>query len=315
MKKNLVILFVFIFSSFLGYSQENKKSDLEKDNIKGKVKYIEESTYFPKGLFCNGKEMDIHREYKITKFNRDGNIEYEIIRGFHDLWGKIKPLKTIIYKYNSNGQKQECSQIDNEISVVDKYFYDTKGNLIEKTFYKRLRDRIGTSKYKYDSNNRMIEVARYWDDGSLESRESYSYNKKGQIVTKKYYSDFGYYAISYDELKYDSKGNNIESIFYIKDKKDRSSYFKYDDKNNIIESRYWNKNDSLFSTTNIQYKYDKKSNWIWKKYIDGFDSSGDQIIERRIVYYGDKDENNYPLWDNPNYKAEEIETENMKVKF
>lgn len=326
MKKNLVILFVFIFSAFLGYSQENKKSDLEKDNIKGKVKYIEESTYFPKGLFCNGKEMDIHREYKITKFNRDGNIEHEIIRGYHDYNRRITPLKTIIYKYNSRGQKQECFELKDSIVINDKYIYDSIGNLIEKASYDRLQELILRIIYRYDSKNNLVEIYRYWNksdsltrryvfkyNDSIAEKIHYVFNDKGQVIMESY--NYFFTEGDCDHYKYDSKGNQISLISYSNNKIYYRSERKYDDNNNLIEKRSYDSKDSLSLKHTMEYKYDKRSNWIWQKFLAGDKNNEDRIIERRIVYYGDKDENNYPLWDNPNYKAEEIETENMKVKF
>lgn len=326
MKKNFVILFVFIFSAFLGYSQENKKTDLEKDNIKGKVKYIEESTYYlNQSFYYHGKKEDSHREYKITKYNPNGNIEHKIIRGYCDD-RIIIPLRTISYKYNSKGQKQECIELKDSIEINDKYIYDSIGNLVEKASYDRLQGLILRIKYIYDSKNNLVEIYRYWNksdsltrryvykyNDSIAEKVHYVYNDKGQIIKEDY--NYIFTEENCTHYKYDSKGNQISLISYADNKIYYRSERKYDDNNNLIEKRSYDSKDSLSSKQTMEYKYDKRSNWIWQKFLAGDKNNEDRIIERRIVYYGDKDENNYPLWDNPNYKAEEIETENMKVKF
>lgn len=308
MKKNLVILFVFIFSAFLGYSQENKKSDLAKDNIKGKVKYIEESTYYLKGYLDNNEIKGNHRTYKITKFNMEGNIEHEITKGLID-YPRIIPLRTITYRYNSAGKKIEQKYIEDSC-IINNYIYDEVGNLIQEDYYQFFFKRAGKIINKYDSVGNLIERCMYRKDETLNSKTLYKYDSLGRnIETKNLVGIIGNFI-----SKYDSNSNEVDILGYDDDSNEGEEIRIYDKYRNILEYRYY-KNDSLLCKRTIKYKYDKRFNWVWQKTNEIYNENKYIIIERRIVYYGDKDENDYPLWDNPNYKAVEIKTENMRVKF
>jgi len=101
------------------------------------------------------------------------------------------------------------------------------------------------------------------------------------------------------KFEYDSIGNIIEKNLFNSDGSFNNRYtFKYDLKGNELEFRWYNSDGSLKGKEEYIYEYDKKNNWIKK-----IKNKSNYIIERKIVYYGDKDENNYPEWDSPSFKG------------
>lgn len=162
----------------------------------------------------------------------------------------------------------------------------------------------------------MIEKTHCDDDGSLINKETYINDSKGNIIEMNtYYASGGTGKTTY---QYDSKGNLIEEVFH-SGLKGKITY-KYDSKGNMIEENISDDMKIVFSYDSngnmiikqivyglgagtyykyeYEYEYDSKDNWI-KKIEKNKKGEAIRIIERKIVYYGDKDENNYPQWDTP----------------
>jgi len=242
MKKIYLLLILIATVSICGCNKEVKKNDLnnEKKNdlkeygFKGKVKYVEEKTYYVMKKFGEAQK-DKLKEYRLISFKKDGYILNET-----SSYGIKK------FKYDSNGNKIEAS-LHNSSGSLDwktKYKYNSKRNKIEANFYNSDGILEGKSKYKYDSKINIIEENHYYSDGTLYLKTIY---------------------------KYDLKGNKVESCNYSFD-------------------------GSLDMKETYKYVYDSKENWI-KKIVKDENGGAKEITERKIVYYGDKDENNYPQWD------------------
>ena len=201
----------------------------------------------------NGKlveELDYYEGYledkRIYKYDSNGNM-VEMLR-WNMLSEKTRdyPLEvcspmTFIYKYDSNGNEVECLDYDSDGSYTGRSInkYDTNGNKVEWSTY----DSEGSSKgkyiYKYDSNGNMIELRRYKSDGLLWSYDTYKYNSEGKkVVEDRYFTRLGELPVESHHYKYDSNGNEVESLIWDKDDDlgmTNKYISKYDTKNRIIE--------------------------------------------------------------------------------
>ena len=314
MKKFSVLLLLVSFATIC-FAQGNKENDLDVSNLKGNVKYVEQSNYYPEEKVITNDSVfyePAHRQYSVIKYNKDGNIDHAIIKGQSYGFGSKIKSEQYIYKYNEKGNKIESNYSrEGVLDINYKYNYDEQGNLIKEcSFYKdNSFGQIFT--YKYDSKGNKIDMSSFYEEDQLLYRNTYEYDSKGNIIKQNSFGkDNGFNG--YTIFKYDEKGNKIERNYYNKnDTLEAKTCYKYDKQGNKIEAKNYKANGDLKEINTYKYKYDKKYNWIEKKSISG-NNNVNETIKRKIVYYGDKDENNYPSWDDVNYKAEEIKTEGVK---
>lgn len=314
MKKFSVLLLLVSFATIC-FAQENKKNDLALLNLKGNVKYIEESTYYPKSKVIT-KDSEFyepeHRRYFVIKYNKEGNIDHAIIKD--RAYGRVFKIRTeqYIYKYNEKGNKIERNYLWKDVFDINyKYDYDEQGNMIKESSFNKDNSPGQIFAYKYDSKRNKIDMSSFDEKDKLLYRNTYEYDSKGNMIKENFFdknNDFSGYSI----FKYDKKGNKIEKFDYSnKDSLELRISYKYDKQGNEIEEKTYKGNGDLKYINTYKYKYDNKSNWIEKKSL----SKSDEVyetIKRKIVYYGDKDENNYPSWDDINYKADEIKIEGVE---
>jgi antitoxin component YwqK of YwqJK toxin-antitoxin module len=264
-----------------------KKTDWEKDGLKGKVKSIREITY-----------EAVEKFGKLTK----GEI-------FCDESGCFVYQR----KYDTKGNKIEENRYYSNGSLDDKYTYkyDDKGNLTEENRYKSNGSLDWKKTYKYDGKGNRTELNIYDSDGSLDREYTYKYDDKGNLIEENYYNSNGSLSWKYT-YKYDGKGNNIEYNVYEDGSLDSKKTYKYDDKGNCIEMTEYNSDGSLkkkdtykvavqddevkknihklldgIFSSNKTYKYDDKGNWIEEISYDEiyYDTDTPIITERTIEYY------------------------------
>lgn len=102
----------------------------------------------------------------------------------------------------------------------------------------------------------LTERSVYDSDGQLEDKIQYSHNKKGQLVTERFFNEDDILILTYE--------------------------YKYDKQRNIIERKSSNP-DGQEEIVTYAYIYDSRKNWIRK---DCLDKDYPYIIERQIEYYG-----------------------------
>ncbi len=73
----------------------------------------------------------------------------------------------------------------------------------------------------------------------------------------------------------------------------------------MIEASFYNSDGSLEGK--YIYKYDSKGNMIEEIGKDAMEIPF-RITERKIVYYGDADEYNYPEWDSETFNGLRVES-------
>ena len=277
----------------------NKKNDLEKGRLKGRIKYVEEQTYFA------SEETDLMEDrklysYDLTSYNEEGNI-------IKHLWNTEDAYSNYIYKYDPTGKRIKEEHLysdDGSLSIKNIFIYDSSGQIIEDNQYDTDGDFMYRYYYEYNSNeNLVIKNSVYKSGISLFSISKYDSN--GDEIEYKYYDSDG-------ELwgkvcsKYDSKGDIIGRNYYNSDGSlNRKERYKYDSNRNMIENMYYDSETKRSRRIFFEYELDNNNNWIAQFLIQG--RKRDKVAIRKIVYYGDKDENDYPDWDSPSYKGIEIQ--------
>jgi len=105
---------------------------------------------------ATGKEL----QKTISDFDPNGRIIElkEFYSGNH--------IKTLNYKYNSQNQIVEVSQInpDGKKFLNHSYKYDTKGSLIEERWFDGVPDDYSSKIYKYDNKSNVVEIECYYSD-------------------------------------------------------------------------------------------------------------------------------------------------------
>lgn len=183
-------------------------NSLKEEGLKGKVKQI----IYSDGL-CKEK-------FGVFEFSYRNNSKRD--------W---------IYDYNYFGNKIEEKLIDNDsIIYLNKYNYDINNNLIETL--------------KFDKNNKLEEktVSKYNDKNYIIENSIFTYNNgliKNEVI--KLYYDSNNKLVVKDEL--DENGIKVSEC-----------QFKYDSKKNNVKTIYYNNYGDLYCTWNS--KYDKNNNLV-----------------------------------------------------
>ena len=253
---NYLIIFLILFSC----SANNKKNDLQRENLKGNVKSVKEVSYEAVdkfGKITKGKKDWAWYDSKSNsniKFDKKGNlIEYSDFSSEGELYSKHistyddngKFIEEI--KYDKDGKKvfiTKIKEVENGNAREYKR-YDLEGNLILK----------GIS--KYDDNHNLIESSRYKADGSLDSKIIYKYDENDNKIEYSMYKSDGT-LIYQDKSKFDKNGNEVEV-------------------------NYYGSEGELMAKANYQYTFDDKNNWITRTLIE--DDIPKYIVEREIEYY------------------------------
>jgi YD repeat-containing protein len=275
-----------------------KETDLDKADLKGKVRNIEEIQYSAEEEFAQiNKGEIIYRT--LNEYNKKGNLskkdEYiECIFEYHhdsDIY-QYDEKGNLIESYNKQSyNKHRCYHTDSitEENTV-KYQYDKKGSLIEENRYDTDSNLKEKTVYKYDRKENLIEIDKYDSGGKLYYTEICKYDRKKNLIENvvQEYNFRGVYNTTIYKCEYDKKGNLIEKNAYdsYNNLKDRNTY-RYDEKGNLIERNYYYFDLNPLKYT-YEYKYDNKANWIEQIQYKEEDDKSKQVItitERKIEYY------------------------------
>ena len=223
MKKTYKLLITLILVLYYNTSLSQCKSDLEQDNIKGKVKTITET-----GLYAENGANEINH-IKTTKYDKSGKaLSYSFASKYDDL----KPTETI-FEFDNEGNKIKENRYDLS-SKIENYLH-----------------------YEYDSLGNVIKSSYFTSSGSLDSYTTYKYNLTcDRIETKHYYSDSSiwlWYKSTYNE-------GMLTEVFSPQDSS--IVKYTYDNQNNYIKYIEYDKLGKKKEVTTYIYEYDDKSNWI-----------------------------------------------------
>lgn len=272
-KAKFILLAMIALFTLEGCGSKVAKTDVEKANLKGKVKYMAEYR-FDLEVDENGYDIKTPKRFWSKEGGRVDYIEY-----YYKKDGMLDKYVYVCDNYlcfNSvNYEKERVVNIfhlDNKWGWHTEYVYDENGR-IEKTI-----EQTNEVSYKYDSKGNLIK------DGDAE----YVVDEFGRIIETKYPA----YTIC---SKYDEKGNEIECQF-ISDKRYQEHYayvdytakMKYNDKGDIIEREQWSADGSHCKYIYF-YSYDNYGNWTSKSENEKIEDKLVTIerIERNIIYYGE----------------------------
>lgn len=247
-----IITLICLATSIFSMAQQ-KKTDIQKENLKGQVKSIKEIPYEAEKQDGKIIKTNYYNEYNVFKYDNNGNLIEKILHR-----DSITLSDKYIHQYDSKNNLTETIIIDNdgEKSKII-YKYNDKNYLIEEKLYSLDDDFSAYDYYKYDENGNKIEEISYINN-KLSSKLVYSYNKENLIESICHYSRNG--------------------------EKDMKTSYKYNDRNNLIKeyTYIFSINDDLEHT--YHYKnYDEKGNWIER--YKHFGNNSYSITERIIEYY------------------------------
>ncbi|MFJ1427832.1 hypothetical protein ACILD6_04405 [Capnocytophaga canimorsus] len=293
--KKIILLVLTAVSITNCNSSVEKKNDLQKVELKGKVKSVRTAGYTVVekfGEIRKGKITDLDDFINFGSFfdsfnlidglcvyNEKGDI-IEINRYNSD--GSLNWKG--VYKYDNKGNKIEENGYNSDGSFVSKmiYKYDDKDNLIEENWSDSSGNIYDGPTYKYDDKGNQIEKNHYHSDGSFEGKQIYKYDDKGNQIELNNYNYDGDF-VGKITCKYDDKGNKVEAEMH----NDWNGFirliFKYDDKNNVVEMNMYDSKEGSEDKITFKYEFDTKGNWV--KLINYENDKPELIIEREIEYY------------------------------
>lgn len=212
------------------------KTDLQKQNLSGEIKSIEEINYY----------ADLEAEDSIgrlssrknTKYNSIGNMEEIVSYGSEDYL-----IYRIEYDFNKNGVLMEAINYnyDDEFQSRHLYTYDENENLMQISVMDEFDKNVSNILYEYDVNGNATEVV--FIDVSSED-----------IMTRQ-------------SSKYDDDGRRIEHIFEDLgiDYYHTRTTFEYNEEGDWISTKTYNENDTVLYEITYSLLYDVNGNWI-KRY-------------------------------------------------
>lgn len=253
-------------------------------------------------LYGNVKKVVVCRGEKITDvwfFNENGDVERRI--GNPDSRYEL----CAEYRYDSlRNLVEECwFDASGELFSKQAYNYNPNRMLTSTLFYTTPEVAEIELVNLYDDSGRLVEQVSYSAYGSdsacVVRRHVYTYGTKEGYSTKScaIYDDCGTLEEK-ESYTYDSVGNVIEYTEFDCDDLPVWTYaYTYDSSGNIVEEREYDADKALCTQTTHAYTYDENGRKIEKKTLlaDGqpsvkttfrYDAVGNQI-EESILYYAD----------------------------
>ncbi|MDD4739671.1 MAG: hypothetical protein PHG98_06945 [Bacteroidales bacterium] len=285
----IISLFVFITFSQTTIAQNKDEYDILRDELRGKVKSVNEKHYEEKRIFFGLIPIKEEFSDKYMEFNKDRNIIYENKQS-----NKVGYRDIIFFKYNERGNCVELIGYQYKKGKKDEkcdhqnnyeYIYNEKGNITEmKTyFYNKL---LYTSYYKYDEKGNCIEELNKKPEDSTFTKYIFTLNSNGNMILFESYNSLGIYG---SKIIYtlDDKGNTIKSEWFLKDNiKPHETLYIYNIKGNVIMEISYNNFKNYYYANIFKYKYDSRGNWI-KKTEYNEEGKIVKITKRKIEYYND----------------------------
>lgn len=280
--KKIFLLLSVVF--LLGCNRSAQKTDLEMENLSGKVRAYQEFSY--EALMVDGAVVKGARKREFP-WSSDRRKEFNEA-GFivEDCHLESSEEITFCYKsvYDEENRKIESLGVDAAGNVKEKtlYQYNEKGQIIEYQAY--FSDVLkGSGIYQYDKEGNLTLLLFYDEFEKLEIREELTYDKKGFLAERRLLNAENGVENCYI-YKRDAKGNALEMNFFRKDMTPGGKYvFQYDKKDNLIEEHFYHPDGALLNKSIFQYQYDKQGNWIEK--IVFKEKTATFIIERTMAYY------------------------------
>lgn len=271
MKKTLI--FIFLISNII-FSQS---SDLNQENLKGKIKTLQELYFEVEHIYKEVQDEEGYPDIKIVDYKKGkakGTDEYIGYKNFYNRKG----FKTENYQYYYG-----------ELSGKTKYILNEDNQKVETIDYRFVNNEFLERKKHYSNEyiykkNQIIEKSTFIETGKPYSISIYNYNTFGKLVSfKTEYFNTGQ-KINQGYI-YDSN-NFLIDIVVLPNKKTNSEPTFINDINgnpSIEKSYKYFKKELRKIIKKHKYKYDEKGNWTEK--VTYINDMAEIITERNIEYY------------------------------
>lgn len=283
-KFSFTILLCFIL---LSCDSNNHKNDICKNNLKGRVRSLRETSYAAIDRFGEISKGAIARRMFFENnyyqlFNHDGFLISEIE---YENNGDIESRSTFMYDIHDRLIEEVWYNENGNIDMKWLSKFDKSGNIIESIGYDSIGALNSKYIYTYDKNGNKISECNYDSNGDLDSKSYYKYDNEGNELEDIQYDSKG--NIDYKiNRRFDKRGNESERVYkryFLGDEYFSKSLKKYDNRDNIIEDTDYKSDGSIEEKLGYVYSYDKKGNWISR--VCYIDEKPKFIIEREIEYY------------------------------
>ena len=304
MKKIFSIIFITIFFSCNKSENLNKtkQNDVQKHNLKGNVKVLEEKSFDATEKFGEPVKLKL-RDWSILTFDSSGNIIEE--KSMYEN-GKICAIRKS--KYNNKNKIIEETFVCGDRSDLKKYSYGKNGKDVIFTHYVNGEIAIKQTN-KFDKKNNLIDRRVYEYDGVLRNKilsklneqnleietEEYSFNGTSSVFSSKIINEYDDYGNLIEEKNYDEKGNLKFVYKYVYDKKHNEIEKTLSEDNSVTKNtltldEFGNctegieySNDIIKKRFKNNFSYDKKGNWSQRIHLNN--DIVNSIVERKIEYF------------------------------
>jgi len=247
-----------------------KNSDLVENSPKVKT-YTEILNVYmhSRGRFGDLKATSEHYRDKKVILNKFGNIEETIITYPNE-------ESTIINKYFYNDKNQLIKKIeksrflpDTSFTIVETEYTYVKNKLATEISRNNKANGYSIKNYKYSFDNRTINSTSYYINTDSIENDTLVTQYDKTILNKYGLKQENYYTYKNNKVKGSSSGKII---------------YTYNDKNLLFTEEIFDTDkDELQETRIYTYKYDKFGNWIEKARVSN--NMLVNIILREITYY------------------------------
>lgn len=275
---------------------QTPKNDIGKWKLKGNVKYIQEINYSLSGK--NKTELE---------FNPFGNV---VIQTSLNSDGSLIRKWVFEYDKENNPIKKNCFVMNDSLSTTLYFQYNKAGKLIQSYVVKSDGIKIAQTELKYDDNKNLKEEVNYGIDNKIETKISYKYNKKNQVIEEIHADSANHqnwkrqYIYNNKELKTEIIDKTMSDSILSKqinsyDDSDRinelklldghnqlilTTSYKYDSFGNKLEIVKTPNNTTTQEKRTYEYKYDKFGNYIF--FVEYINDVLETTITRDIIYFG-----------------------------
>lgn len=202
-------------------------------------KSTKSSTYFPDMTIINETEYDARGNgIKMTSKNGAGQVRQTIYSEYDSNNVLIK-----VKYFNASGQLTSTKEPNEKDEGDYKLSYNTKGEIISKTYS------------KYDSIEKTYTSQLLTPNNEMRYENKYRVNDEMQIIEWTIIDNVQNRK-SRTSFKYDNKGNEIEELKYDMNGNLTEKFTKtYNDKNLLIESYWYNPSDRLTQVSKYEYEF------------------------------------------------------------
>jgi hypothetical protein len=273
-------MLVICFFRFLCCFSQQSTTDLEKMNLKGKVKSIEYESYT-----LNLKKKKKQKEWSQSFFNEAGYKTLEFTREAENLEAAARHVYTYDsankllfiqhFAMDSSLQTTHCFVYDTVHLKEEEHIFDKDSTLKLKYIY-QLNDKgqkitIDGYDMKLEKNNRIANYSFQYDPYGNKTEEVTTLISS--VVIYKYSYEYGDSAQILTRFITLIEGENFESS--------RRIMYTYDKRGNLVQEQ-WAYGEEPFKDKST-YTLDKYFNWI--KRADEVNGRESYFAERKIMYY------------------------------